>query len=57
VAALRCAVEAFGADRILLGSDYPVLLSFESYRDTANYLRATDFGPPAMSEVIRNNAA
>lgn len=56
-AALRCAVEAFGADQILFGSDYPVLLSFESYRDTANYLRANGFGPPALSEVVGNNAA
>jgi hypothetical protein len=34
-----------------------VLLSLESYPDTANYLRANDFGPPTISEVIRNNAA
>jgi len=44
VAALRCAVDAFGADRILPGSDYPVLLAFEGYRDTFGYL--SDAGLP-----------
>ncbi|NDJ87949.1 amidohydrolase family protein [Mycolicibacter kumamotonensis] len=56
-AALRCAVEAFGADRILLGSDYPVLLAFESYRDTANYPRTHDVAATALSEIIDRNAA
>lgn len=38
-AALRCAVEAFGADRLVPGSDFPVLLSFEDYARTFDYVR------------------
>jgi 6-methylsalicylate decarboxylase len=38
-AALLCAWKAFGADHLVAGSDYPVLMAFESYRDTFNYIR------------------
>ena len=33
-AALLCAWKAFGADHLVAGSDYPVLLPFETYRQT-----------------------
>lgn len=57
VAALRCALEAFGANRILLGSDYPVLMPFESYRETVGYLSNTQAAPSALLHIVSNNAA
>jgi hypothetical protein len=33
-AAFTCALEAFGADHLITGSDYPVLQDYETYRDT-----------------------
>lgn len=44
-AALHCANLAFGADHILPGSDYPVLLSYETYRETFSWIR--DAGLPS----------
>ena len=38
-AALLCAWKAFGADHLVAGSDYPVLLAFETYRQTFHYIR------------------
>jgi predicted TIM-barrel fold metal-dependent hydrolase len=54
-AALRCAVDAFGSDRIVPGSDYPVLLPFESYRDTFDYLRHANLGDEALRNILVNN--
>jgi 6-methylsalicylate decarboxylase len=56
-AALRCAVEAFGADRILPGSDYPVLLAFESYRESFAYLGEAGLDEAALERVLTTNAA
>lgn len=54
--ALRAAVEAFGADRIVPGSDFPVLLSFEAYSRTFGYIR--DALPRAAAErILHRNAA
>jgi aminocarboxymuconate-semialdehyde decarboxylase len=57
VAALRCAVDAFGADRILPGSDYPVLLAFESYRETFAYLSRAGLDASALDRILRDNTA
>ena len=57
VAALRCAVDAFGADRVLPGSDYPVLLAFESYRDTFAYLGEAGLDDAALDRILTTNAA
>jgi aminocarboxymuconate-semialdehyde decarboxylase len=56
-AALRCAVDAFGADRLLPGSDYPVLLGFESYRDTFAYLCSAGLDEWALHRILTANAA
>jgi 6-methylsalicylate decarboxylase len=56
VAALRCAVDAFGADRLLPGSDYPVLLAFESYRETFGYLHRAGLDEAALSRILSVNA-
>jgi aminocarboxymuconate-semialdehyde decarboxylase len=55
VAALRCAVKAFGADRILPGSDYPVLLAFESYRDTFAYLSDAGLSDVDVHDILTTN--
>lgn len=54
-AALRCAVDAFGADRIVPGSDYPVLLGFESYRDTFEYLRHAGLSKSVLQNILTTN--
>jgi aminocarboxymuconate-semialdehyde decarboxylase len=56
VAALRCAVDEFGADRILPGSDYPVLLPFESYCDTFDYIRRAGLPDTAVNSIMSTNA-
>jgi 6-methylsalicylate decarboxylase len=56
-AALRCAVEAFGYDRLLSGSDYPVLLPFESYADTIGYVRGAGLPEAAVQNILSTNAA
>jgi len=44
-AALWCACKAFGPDHLLIGSDFPVLVAFETYDRTINWIR--DAGLPA----------
>jgi 6-methylsalicylate decarboxylase len=56
-AALRCACEAFGPDRLLPGSDYPVLLPYETYKQTFAYIREAGLPDNAAERVIYRNAA
>ena len=37
-AAFTCALEAFGADHLVTGSDYPVLQDYEEYKETFAYI-------------------
>jgi len=37
-AAFCCALEAFGADHLVTGSDYPVLQDYETYKETFAYI-------------------
>lgn len=55
-AACNCAVEAFGADRILPGSDYPVLLPFETYRETFDYMRHVGLSADQVDRMLYRNA-
>ena len=53
--ALRCAVDSFGADRILLGTDFP-------YEDGDTFVRAVDYideavGSPTQALAIRETNA
>jgi 6-methylsalicylate decarboxylase len=57
VPALRCAADAFGTDRLLPGSDYPVLLSFESYRATFDYIRAAGMPESAVHDILVANSS
>ncbi|MDX3901435.1 MAG: amidohydrolase family protein [Sphingobium sp.] len=55
LAALDAAVAAFGADRIVPGSDYPVLLAFEPYARTIGYVHgASAAGAP--TKILHDNA-
>ncbi|MBA4084549.1 MAG: amidohydrolase [Kytococcus sp.] len=55
-AALRAAVEAFGADRLLAGSDYPVMLPFNTYAQTMAHHDASGLTPDVLSRILRTNA-
>jgi predicted TIM-barrel fold metal-dependent hydrolase len=54
--ALRCACEAFGAEHLVTGSDYPVLLAFESYAQTFSYIREAGLGDAAAERILHRNA-
>jgi 6-methylsalicylate decarboxylase len=55
-AALRCACDAFGPDRLVTGSDYPVLLAFESYGKTFSYIREAGLDDAAAEQILHHNA-
>jgi predicted TIM-barrel fold metal-dependent hydrolase len=54
-AALLCAWKAFGADQLVAGSDYPVLLAFEAYRQT--FHNNSEVGLPAgdVEKILHKN--
>jgi predicted TIM-barrel fold metal-dependent hydrolase len=56
LAALDAAIAAFGADRIVPGSDFPVLLSFEPYTRTINYVRGAK-AAGAGTKILHHNAS
>jgi len=49
--ALIAAVEAFGAGQLVPGSDYPILLGWETYAQTFAHIREAGL-PPAIAEQI-----
>ncbi|HEU0073748.1 MAG TPA: amidohydrolase family protein [Dehalococcoidia bacterium] len=57
LAALHCAVEAFGAEHLVTGSDYPVLLSFESYKQTFDYINGSGLSSVDIERILHRNAA
>jgi predicted TIM-barrel fold metal-dependent hydrolase len=54
-AALLCAWKAFGADHLVAGSDYPVLLSFETYRQTFHYIRELGLPAADVEKILEHN--
>jgi predicted TIM-barrel fold metal-dependent hydrolase len=56
-AALRCACEAFGADRIVPGSDFPALLAVESYRRTFEYIKESRLSQQEIEKILFSNAS
>jgi predicted TIM-barrel fold metal-dependent hydrolase len=56
-AALRCAVEAYGADRLVPGSDFPVLLAHETYAETMAHVRNAGLPTESVSAILELNAA
>jgi aminocarboxymuconate-semialdehyde decarboxylase len=54
--ALLAAVEAFGADQLVPGSDYPVLLPWESYAQTFAHVREAGLPAEAVDRILYRNA-
>ena len=55
-AALLCAWKAFGADHLVAGSDYPVLMAFETYRQTFHYIRECGLPAADVDRILDHNA-
>jgi predicted TIM-barrel fold metal-dependent hydrolase len=55
-AALLCAWKAFGADRIVAGSDYPVLMAFETYKQTFHYVYDCGIPREDADRILHHNA-
>jgi predicted TIM-barrel fold metal-dependent hydrolase len=54
--ALKAAAEAFGADRIVPGSDFPVLLAFEPYARTFGYVEEAGLSKRDARRILYDNA-
>ena len=55
-AALLCAWKAFGADHLLPGSDFPVLLSYETYRETFAWIREAGLPDDDVEQILERTA-
>ena len=55
-AALFAAFEAFGDKQIVAGSDYPILLSWESYDQTFKHISQSGLPASAIENILFNNA-
>ena len=55
-AALACAWKAFGADQIVAGSDYPVLMAWETYKQTFHYVRECGLPEADVDKILNHNA-
>lgn len=55
-AALHCACMAYGVDHILPGSDFPVLLSFETYERTFSWIREAGLPKDDVDRILERNA-
>ena len=53
--ALRCAVDTFGADRIVLGSDFPYFQN-DLYTRAKSYVEQSDLSPEDVSAILDRNA-
>jgi predicted TIM-barrel fold metal-dependent hydrolase len=56
-AALRCACEAFGPEHLVTGSDYPVLLAYESYAKTFSYIGEAGLDNIAVEQILHRSAS
>jgi 6-methylsalicylate decarboxylase len=55
-AALTCACEAFGGDKLLTGSDYPVLQDWEEYGETFAYIGRVGLPDDVANRILHHNA-
>jgi predicted TIM-barrel fold metal-dependent hydrolase len=53
---LWCAWQAFGADHLVPGSDYPVLLAHESYRETFRYVAEAGLPEVDTQQILHRTA-
>lgn len=54
-AALLAAATAFGASQLLPGSDWPILLSWESYRTTFDHIRESGLPSEDIEMILQEN--
>jgi predicted TIM-barrel fold metal-dependent hydrolase len=54
--AFLCALEAFGADHLVTGSDYPVLQDYESYTETFAYIERLGLPKETTDKILHHNA-
>ena len=54
--ALATKVKAFGAEHILPGSDFPVLLSFETYERTFSWIRDVGLPEADVEQILERTA-
>jgi predicted TIM-barrel fold metal-dependent hydrolase len=55
-AALTCAWKAFGADHIMPGSDFPVLVAYESYARTFVWIREAGLPEGDVEQILERTA-
>lgn len=55
IAALRCAREAFGADRLVLGTDFPHLAG-DRFNRCVSYIEESDLPPEEKRAILDRNA-
>jgi 6-methylsalicylate decarboxylase len=55
-AAFLCALEAFGADHLVAGSDYPVLQDWESYAETFAFIGTLGLCAADADRILNRNA-
>lgn len=56
IAALTAAWEAFGPNQLVAGSDYPVLLAFEPYNETFDWIRRSSLPAEDIDKILNQNA-
>jgi predicted TIM-barrel fold metal-dependent hydrolase len=56
-AALWCAWKAFGAQHLVPGSDWPVLLAHESYRQTMRWIADAGLPANAVQQILEKSGA
>lgn len=54
--ALIAALEAFGANQLVPGSDYPILLPWESYAQTFQHIREAGLPEAIVDQILYRNA-
>ena len=54
--AFLCALEAFGADHLVTGSDYPVLQDYEPYKETFAYIERLGLPKSDTDKILHQNA-
>jgi predicted TIM-barrel fold metal-dependent hydrolase len=54
--AFLCALEAFGEDHLVTGSDYPVLQDYESYTETFAYIERLGLPTSTTDKILHHNA-
>ena len=55
-AAFCCALEAFGEDHLVTGSDYPVLQDYEAYKETFAYIERLGLPKADTDKILHHNA-